>query len=37
MPKNISTTPISLPPSDTGEMSPKPTVVTVTMDHQSAS
>ena len=37
MPKNISTTPISRPPSDTGEMSPKPTVVTVTMDHQSAS
>ena len=37
MPKHISTTPISRPPSDTGEMSPKPTVVTVTMDHQTAS
>ena len=37
MPKNISTTPISRPPKETGEMSPKPTVVRVTTDHQSAS
>ena len=37
MPKNISTTPISRPPRETGEMSPKPTVVRVTTDHQSAS
>ena len=37
MPKNISTTPITRPPSDTGAMSPKPTVVRVTMAHQTAS
>ena len=37
MPKNISTTPITRPPSVSGEMSPKPTVVRVTMAHQSAS
>ena len=37
MPRNMSKTPTIRPPGVTGEISPYPTVVTVTTDHQSPS